>query len=154
MDAPTAALLQEVVRRESLSLLSYVGDAFPWTAKGGDAALAELRRVVEGHRRAVAALGRLLVRHRVPPPFTGSYPSGFTTVNFLALSHILPRLVASERGSLTLTEAEAEQASDPEARAALSDFLAAKRDHLARLEALGAARTANPAAAVASPVAS
>src|SRR6516162_9553756 len=106
MDSSTTALLQEIIRRESLSLLSYVGDAFPWTAIGGDAALVQLRGIVADHKRAVAALGQFLVRQRQALPYIGSYPSGFTTVNFLALSHVLPRLVDGEHKSLAQLNAE------------------------------------------------
>ncbi len=136
MDLPTATLLQEIVRRESLSLLSYVGDAFPWTAKGGDAALAQLRHIVAEHKQGVIALGKLLTRHRLPRPFTGSFPSSFTTINFLSLNYILARLIESERSSLPSLEAEVAQVSDAEIRTALEQFLAGKRDHLTRLEAL------------------
>ena len=136
MDAPTAALLQEVVRRERLSLLTYVGDAFPWTARGGNAALAQLRQIFAEHNRAVTVLGRILERRRVPLTFIGSFPSGFTAINFLALSHVLPRLIEAEGKALALLEAETLRATDSEARAAVEQFLAGKRDLLARLEAL------------------
>jgi hypothetical protein len=136
MDATTAAALQEILRRESLSLLSYVGDAYPWTARGGDAALARLRQVVADHKRALVALGRFATRHRVALSYLGSYPSSFTTANFLALDHLLPRLIDSERSSLEQLQAETELAADGEARTVLEQFLAAKRSQLARLELL------------------
>ncbi len=150
MDASTATPLQEIVRRESLSLLAYVRDAYPWTSRVGDPALARLRQLVGEHERALGTLVRLLARNRVPPPFTGSFPTGFTTVNFLALSHVLPRLVESERRSLALLEAEAPRVSGEEPRAAVAQFLAAKRDHLARLEALNAPAPASAPAPAAS----
>jgi hypothetical protein len=136
VEPSTAALLQEIVRRESLSLLSYVGDAFPWTSRGGDAALAQLRQIVAEHKAAVSALGQRMVRWRVSPGFIGSFPSGFTSINFLAFSHVLPRLVDTERKSLAQLEAEVPLVADAEARAAVQQFLNAKRGHLARLEAL------------------
>lgn len=138
MDRSTAALLQELVRRESLSLLSYVGDAFPWTASGGDVALAQLRQVVDGHKKAVADLLKALTHKRLAPPFIGSFPSGFTSINFLAFSYVVPRLIDSERKSLALLEAEVPLVTDPDLRAAVEQFLAAKRDHLSRLEAMPA----------------
>jgi hypothetical protein len=143
MDAPTAALLQEVVRRERLSLLTYVGDAFPWTARGGNAALAQLRQIIAENDRAVTVLGRILERRRVPLTFIGSFPSGFTAINFLALSHILARVTESEGNSLPLLEAETPRVTDPEVRAALDQFLTGKRDRLARLRALAPAAPAS-----------
>jgi rubrerythrin len=138
MDLPTAKLVQGIVRRESLSLLSYVGDAFPWTAKLADPALALLRQIVAEHNRAVSTLGRLLARHRMAPPSIGSYPSSFTAINFLALNYILARLIDSERPSLIVLEAETAGVTDPEVRAVIEQFLNVKRGHLARLQALAA----------------
>jgi hypothetical protein len=143
MDLPTAVLLHEVVRRESLSLLAYVGDAFPWTARGGDAALAQLRQIVSEHNRAVTVLGKFLARHRMPPGAIGSFPSSFTTINFVALSYLLPRLIESEARSLALLESDATRVSDPEARAALDQFLTGKRDRSARLRSLAPAPPAS-----------
>lgn len=136
MDVPSAKLLLEVVRRESLSLLTYVGDAFPWTAKSGDTALAQLRQIVAEHKQAVAALGRLLARWHVPLGFTGSYPSEFTAINFLSLNYILTRLVESESRSLATLEAEMFKVTDTEVHTALEHLLTMKRDHLARLKSL------------------
>jgi hypothetical protein len=141
MDLPTAHLLQEIVRRESLSLLSYVGDAFPWTSRGNNAALAQLRLVVAEHKKAVLGLGKMLTRHRMTPSF-GSFPSNFTSINFLGLGYILTRLVEAERPALALLESEAARVTDAESRAALGHFVTLKRDHLSRLEAL-----ANPPSA-------
>jgi hypothetical protein len=143
MDLPTAVLLQEVVRRESLSLLAYVGDAFPWTTRGGDAALAQLRKIVSEHDRAVTVLGKYLARRRMPPAAIGSFPSSFTTMNFVALSYLLPRLTESETQSLALLESDAARVTDPEARAALDQFLTGKRDRLARLQSLAPAPPAS-----------
>jgi hypothetical protein len=143
MDRPTTSLLQELVRRESLSLLSYVGDAFPWTARGDDAALAQMRQIVAEHKQAVSTLIRKLIRLQMPLPFIGSFPSGFTSVNFLALGHVLPRLVDSERKSFAQLLAELPLLTDADARTAAEQFLSVKRDHLTRLEALTAAPPAS-----------
>jgi hypothetical protein len=143
MDSPTTAQLQELVRRESLSLLSYVGDAFPWTARRGDSVLAQLRQIVAEHNRAVFLLRQLLTRRRVTPAYVGSFPSSFTSINFLAFSHVLPRLIESEGKSMALLDAEAQRVTDPEVQAALGQFLTGKRDRLARLQALAPAPPAS-----------
>src|SRR5262249_17995018 len=74
IDAATRDLLQEIVRREKLSMLSYVGDAYPWATSREGAALAKLRKIVHSEGEAVAGLGRYLVRKKVPLGFIGSYP--------------------------------------------------------------------------------
>ena len=75
IDPRTQALLQRVFRRESLSMLRYVGEAFPWTSAGGDAALRRLREIEAEDREATADLGLFLFRRRIPPSYTGSFPS-------------------------------------------------------------------------------
>jgi hypothetical protein len=144
MDRSTTLLLQELVRRESISLLSYVGDAYPWTARRDAAELVQLRRIVDDHRQGVSTLIRTLLRAQMPMPFIGSFPSGFTTVNFLALGHLLPRLIDTERKSLAQLVAELPLVTDADCRTAVEHFLAVKRGNLARLEGLAPAPTAPP----------
>jgi hypothetical protein len=136
IDHATQELLHEIVRRESRSVLMYVGDAYPWTtARGGDT-LAALRRLVATEGQAVAALGRYLIRSHVPPSFLGSYPSGFTTINFLALDYLLPRLVEAQRHSLADLESDLKAITDAGARAEVEKLAAVKRQTLAELERL------------------
>jgi len=85
IDLRTRTLLQQTFRRESLSLLRYIGEAFPWTVAAGDGALKRVSEIVAEDRGATEALGRFLFRRRIPPSFSGAYPSGFTTMNFLSL---------------------------------------------------------------------
>jgi hypothetical protein len=136
IDAQTQALLQEVVGRESRSLLMYVGDAYPWTAAPGDEALVILKDLIAEERRAVAAVGQFLVRRRLPPPFPGSYPSSFTTVNFLSLEYLVPRLVEDQRRLIEQLQRDLAAVRDPGARVPLEALLAVKRRHLPALEAL------------------
>jgi hypothetical protein len=138
IDHQAQALLQEVLRRESRSVLLYVGDAFPWTTARGEERLATLRRLVTDEGRAVAAFGQFLVRRKVDLPFLGNYPSGFTTINFLDLNFLLPRLVESERQSLADLERDRTAVPDAEARAELEKLAAVKRRTLAGLEELAA----------------
>ena len=81
-----------------------VGDAFPWTTSRGEQTLQTLRRLITEEGRAIAALGQYLVRCHLSPPYLGNYPSSFTTINFLSLDYILPRLVEHERQSLAELE--------------------------------------------------
>ena len=143
IDAPTQALLQEVLRRESRSVLMYVAEAYPWAPADEQKALAELQRLIAEERQAVIDLGRFLVRNRVPLPYLGSYPDRFTTLNFLALEHILPRLAEHERQSIADLERDLHAVKDAAARAEVEKLLAVKCRHLAALDAL---RPAQPQA--------
>jgi hypothetical protein len=135
IDPVTEAALQEIVRRESRSLLSYIGDAYPWTTAAGTPALEGLRRVVEQESAAVTELGRALVRNKIPMPFLGSYPVRFTSCNFLALEFLLPRLATSEKELIAALEADLPRI--PAAvRAPVDALLEVKRQNLAALERL------------------
>src|SRR5262249_29525890 len=46
IDADSAALLQDIVRRERRSVLLYVSEAFPWTTAKDSAALAQLSGLI------------------------------------------------------------------------------------------------------------
>ena len=136
MDALTQALLQQTFRRESLSMLRYLGEAFPWTTAEDAAALQHLRDIESEDREATASLGRFLFRRHIAPSYTGTFPSNFTTINFLALGHLLPRVIVGQRAALADLERDAAAVTDADARAELARLLAVKREHLAELEAL------------------
>jgi rubrerythrin len=138
MNPANVALVQDIVRRESLSLLNYVGDAFPWTTSAGSAKLARLQDVVRAHREAVAEAGQFLTKKRTPVGYIGSYPANFTAINFLSLDYILPRLAAAEANGVARLEREAASLTDPEAVAMVQHLLSVKRDHLKTLEGLAA----------------
>ena len=136
MDSRTAAVLQQAFRRESLSMLRYVGEAFPWTTAGGDAALRRLREIEAEDRAATADLGRFLFRRHIPPSYIGSFPGAFTTINFLSLEYLLPRLIESQRKAVADLEHDLAAATDADAQAEVEKLVAVKREHLSELEGL------------------
>jgi hypothetical protein len=138
LDPQSTAVLQEIVRRESLSLLSYVGDAFLWTTARGVPALGMLQQLVHAHREAVADLGRFLTRKRAPVGYIGSYPTSFTTINFVALDYLLPRLTADEQRGVARLERDLAAITDADAQDQAKRFLQLKRDRLRALELLAA----------------
>jgi hypothetical protein len=136
IDPHAQTLLQDILRRESRSVLLYVAEAYPWANASEEKALGDLRQIIDAESRAVAELGQFLVRQRVPLPFLPSYPVHFTTINFLALDYVLPRLADYERRSIADLERDLAALKDPAARAAVEKLLALKRRHLPQLEAL------------------
>jgi hypothetical protein len=135
-DAKTQALLQEIFRRENQSFVLYVHDSFPWTTSEGEPALQKLQRLIGAERAAVTGLGRFLVRDRVPLPFVGSYPAGFTSFNFLALEALVPRLVDAEKRLLADLDRDLASISDPAAKSELTKLADLKRRNLKELAAL------------------
>jgi len=136
IDPRTAKLLQAILRREGRSLLQYLGDAVPWVQGGDKEHLCQLQGIVLEDREGNAVLGRFLMRHRIPPPYLGAYPMGFTTLNFLSLESLIPRLIEAQRRTIAVLESDLAQIPDPQPRGAMEGFLEIKRRHLKVLEAM------------------
>lgn len=140
IDAHTQTLLQNILRRESRSILLYVAEAYPWTTATQTKTLTDLQQLIAAERAAVADLGRFLVRQRLALPFLPSFPAHFTTINFLSLDFILPRLIEEERRSIADLEDDLALLRDAAARSEVEKMLALKRRHLPRLEELASAQ--------------
>lgn len=141
MDSETQTVLQELLRRESRSVLTYVAEAFPWGNSRQVPALIQLQELIAREREAIARLGQLLVRRRIELPYLGSYPSSFTTINFLSLDYLIPRLIDAERRAIVELEYDLKRLHDPEAHKQIEDFLTLKRRHLVELEGLASPQT-------------
>ena len=102
----TPTILQDVVRRESRSLLLYIGDSFPWTTNEHAPDLVTMRKLVTREVNAISIVGKYLVRQRITPPPYGSYPSSFTSCNFIDLAFLLPRLMAAQDLSIVALSAD------------------------------------------------
>jgi hypothetical protein len=132
-DAP---LVQDVLRRESRSILQYVGDAYPWTDAAHEQELSQLQVLIREEQEALAGLARLLQRHHLAPLPSGMYPVSFTTLNFVSLDHILKLLNAYEERSSADLRAAVAEAKHHETRQLLESFLELKQRHLATLRQL------------------
>jgi hypothetical protein len=132
-------LLQNLIRREGRSFLQYVGEAFPWATREERGGLATLAQLIREEREAIAALSRFLVKHRVTPPYLGAYPTRFTTINFVALDHLLPLLVEHQQRSIADLERDLAQITEPHVKEEVQKILEMKRRHLETLKTLAAA---------------
>jgi hypothetical protein len=138
MDARTEAVLQDLVRRESRSLLQYVYDAFPWTSPDRQDAVAQVRRLSEEEARATEKLVRFLLKRHVAPLQSGAFPMEFTTINFVSLDHLVALLAKAERRGIAGLERDLDNLGDPEARGLAQELLALKQRDLQALEKLAA----------------
>jgi hypothetical protein len=139
LNGRTQTRLQEILRRESRSFLQYVSDSVPWTRPGEKDALAQLQTLIEEERGANAAFAKFLIRNRIPVPHLGSYAVAFTTLNFVALDHLLPMLAGAERRAIADLEDDLAGFKDSECQQEIQKFLDMKRQHLKALEALAIA---------------
>lgn len=142
MDSLTQSLLEDIVCRESRSLLQYVREAFPWTSPEERAALADIERMIDEELRGAALLVRLLQRHHLPLPYIGPYPMEFTNINYVSLDHLLPQLVARQRQAIADLERDVTCMADEAARTLVHKVLDKKRQHLEALEKLAARQPA------------
>lgn len=140
IDSSTHALLCAIIRRESRSLLQYVRESFPWTTSEERTTLAQLDKLIDEECRVLAALTRFLVRQHFTPPYLGSFPSSFTTVNYLSLDHLLPILVGRQRQAVEKLEGNLACLTDADARREVQNVLNMKRKHLDELEKLAMPR--------------
>ena len=138
IDERDSALLKDVLRRESRSFLHYVADSFPWTTSNENDALGTLQKMIEEEREATAELGRFLYRQRQTLPYLGAYPSHFTTLNYVALDFLLPKLAEEERAEIAGLERDLKELIDPEARAEIDNLLRIKRQHLQTIDTFAA----------------
>lgn len=143
MDAATQALLQNLIRRESRSLLQYVHESYPWTTPAAQSVLAQVEQMVAERRSALAALARMLTKRHVPPPFLGPYPMNFTNVNFVTLDYLLPLLVAQEQRNLAALEKDLERIGDAEIHAEVQGMVEMNRRHLHELTEMASHKIAD-----------
>lgn len=136
-------VLQKIIRRESLSLLQYTPEAFPWIRSTEQESLAQLEKMVGEQARAIAGLQQLLARHRVPLGYVGTFPD-YTGVNFIALDCLLQRLISEQRRGLTELARDLSQIMDGEARGLVEQMQEMKQRHLKALEGLAASRALAP----------
>jgi hypothetical protein len=147
IDSQSQAIVQEVLRREGRSELMYVAEAYPWASAREGTARGSLQALIREEADALTALGRWLTRQRIPLPYLGAFPTAFTTINFLALDYLLPRLRDHQREAVAQLARDAHAVTDPEVRSRLESLLELKRRHLATLESLAAGGAGQPAAA-------
>ena len=134
IDAATQALLQDIVRRESRSLLQYLGDSFPWDTMEGREAQYHLEPLIQEDRRHIEALIRFLTRRRIAIPYLGAYPMAYTNINNISMTSCLPLVKDSLVKSIAELERDLSRITDPEARRLVQDILDTKKRYIQQLE--------------------
>jgi hypothetical protein len=137
--------LNRMLARLASSLLQYLGGAWPWVPASEQAALDGLMKLQAEEAAAIRKLWDFLIRRRAIP--VGSrFPEEFTTLHFVGLDHLLPRLVAYQRWLVDGNEIDVSKLSDAEARSVALPILDMNRRHLSALEKLSTDRTGARAA--------
>lgn len=131
-----ANLLESIIRRESRSLLQYANEAFPWARAGTNEVLGKLSQMAQEEMAAIGTLERILTKRRHISPRPGPYPMAFTTLNYIAVDHLVPLLIEHQTRGIAATEKARASLTDEEARAEVDRLLEIKRRHLDSLEAV------------------
>jgi hypothetical protein len=134
MDAPTAAVLQSLVRKEGRSLLQYVSESFPYTTRKNVQSGALLLEMVREEQEATAKVVGHLLKNRVRPPYLGAYPMSFTTINYMSMDFLLPYLIDFETRRIAELEKDQTIVVDDESKELIKSLLDMKRRHLATLQ--------------------
>ncbi len=141
MDVGSLKLLEQLVALGSGSLLQYVSEAFPYSADPRQAAFHRVLALAHEERDAVARLSRSLQKMHVRLPKTGSYPSHFTTMNFVTLDYLVPKLVAENEKEIAQVAAALTLLEDAQARDFAQTYHDMKCRHLEVLKNLASGQT-------------
>lgn len=127
-------IISAALERESRSLLHYLRDSYPWTPTSEQDKPDQIRRMADEQFQALGAMTRYLLSHRQSPPQMGFYPSSFTSINYAALDHLLPQVLADEKQLLSQLESDGDPISDSEGRGLLQSLADLKRGHIAKIQ--------------------
>ncbi len=122
------------------SLLQYVSESVPWSKPGAASALEKIVALANEERDEVARLTRWLQKKHVKSPSFGSYPSHFTTMNFVTVDYLLPKLIAENTRELADIERIAASADEDEDHQLVQAYQEMKRRHLQSLQDLTASK--------------
>lgn len=129
MTPADAARLQDVYRREAVSLLRYTRAAAPYAAGADRKLRADLFRAGDEAAAALADLGAVLDANRIPVPPPGAFPVVFTDLNCVAVRYLFPKVAADRAAVAAALEADLTTLTDPAARAAVQPLLDLARRH-------------------------
>ena len=134
MDAGSLRLLHRLIVMGSRSLLQYASESVPWSAQASKPALAHILTIAQEERDAATKLMRFLQKKRLRLLPLGSYPSHFTTGNFVSVDYLLPKLIAEHEKETAEIETLVSLAEDEEMRTVGQNYLDMKRRHLQSLK--------------------
>lgn len=101
MDQTCGRILEEILRRESFSLLAHAEVAQFWTPYHYHLAHSKLQGMISQEKEIRDALFQILARQKISTSPFGTFPADFSGLNYMALEKILPRLIDCQNLSIT-----------------------------------------------------
>lgn len=129
--------LNDLVVRMFRSLLQYTNECWPW---GGIDEVAEQKIIADLAARQQQEVQRLveLLQDRNERVESGTYPTEFGDLHYVALEYLMHMLLNDENGIIAALEQEAAtSAADHEVANLLQELIASERQNLAQLQELG-----------------
>ena len=136
MDAASYQLFGQLIALSARTLLQYVSDSSVWTQNREDAAYTQIVTLAREERDATAGFLRHLQKQHLRSPGLGAYPSHFTSTNFVAVSYLVPKLIAENVKEIDATKRLLAGMKDETIRVQTERYLAMKERHLAMLREL------------------
>jgi hypothetical protein len=136
MDAGSRDAFRRLIALGATSLLQYVSESSPWSLGNSHDALDKVRALAEEDRAEIARFTRWLQKKHERVPLLYSYPSHFTTMNFVSLDYLLPKLIVESTREIAEIERLTNAMDDEEARALAAGYLDMKKCHLETLREL------------------
>lgn len=128
--ASQAVVLQDILRSESQALLRYVGEADPYTENEAQRrALAEVLEMAADEQNEIGMLARFMMRKRIMVPIAAPYPMYYTTMNYIALAHLLPLLAEHTQEAIGHLETALKHLGNHEASQLVENILNLKKKH-------------------------
>ena len=132
----SVSILQRVFERETASLAQYLVQITPWAGPEQSAAKELVERIAAEERQWCERLAELIDR-RDGVPLPGSFPSSYSSLHYVAISAVLPRLCDYLRRNIEELKRDIDQAGgDREAQELLKQMLARKEAQLREAEQL------------------
>jgi hypothetical protein len=127
--------LQDVYRREGVSLLLYVRQASLFASEKDKDLLARVNELADAESAALDRFANYLLDQRLPMARIAAFPTEFTNYNFVAVRKILPLLIEDHRRDLQLLEND-RLAYDGTDREQIERLIEVKTMHLTEMEKL------------------
>lgn len=143
MDSAGLPLLLRLIAMGTRSLLQYISESSPWATPNDRPALDRIVAIAREEREEAARLTSLLQKKHIRVPKTESFPSHFTTANFVSVEYLIPKLIVEHEKEIAAIERMSQPIDDEETRRLAQGYLEMKRCHLQTLREL----STNPAAA-------
>jgi hypothetical protein len=135
-DVGSHDMLAQLVALGTSSLLQYVGESGSWAAPGAAGTRSAILALAQEERDATTRFMRFLQKKHIRLPPLGAYPSHFTTMNFVDVDFLTPKLVREHVKEQGAIERLLVRIDDEEIRTMVQGYLDMKRRHLETLEDL------------------